>query len=216
VAAAVIVGAGPYGEVYLAYLRDAGVDVRGFLDDTPAKQGQVIRGCPVLGTTDAIERLADLDVSDVYAPLGHNRPRARFLDRAAAAGLATPSFVHPRAVVAPEVAMGRAVYVLPGTILEPYVVLGDYALVAANVTVSHHTVLGRAVFLSSDVTTAAKMHVGDYAYVGLGATMVTDKCRLVGEDAVIGAGAVVLRDVAPREVVAGVPARTIRSLDPAP
>lgn len=31
----VIVGAGTYGEVYLAYLREAGVEVIGFLDDAP-------------------------------------------------------------------------------------------------------------------------------------------------------------------------------------
>ena len=49
-------------------------------------------------------------------------------------------------------------------------------------------------------------------FVGLGATMVTDKCQLVGEDALIGAGAVVVTDVKPRQVMAGVPARVIREL----
>ena len=31
----VIMGAGTYGEVYLAYLREAGVQVVGFVDDDP-------------------------------------------------------------------------------------------------------------------------------------------------------------------------------------
>ena len=31
----VIIGAGTYGEVYLAYLQEAGVEIVGFLDDDP-------------------------------------------------------------------------------------------------------------------------------------------------------------------------------------
>ena len=31
----VIIGAGTYGEVYLAYLQEAGIEIVGFLDDNP-------------------------------------------------------------------------------------------------------------------------------------------------------------------------------------
>jgi FlaA1/EpsC-like NDP-sugar epimerase len=59
---AVIVPGGPYGEVFLAYLEEAGIDVAGFLDDTPEKQNTDVRGVPVLGTTDLIEQLGSMDV----------------------------------------------------------------------------------------------------------------------------------------------------------
>ena len=51
----VLIGAGTYGEVYLAYLREAGVDVVGFLDDAPKFENQFVRGVPVLGP---VSRLA--------------------------------------------------------------------------------------------------------------------------------------------------------------
>ena len=54
----VIIGAGTYGEVYLAYLQESGVEIIGFLDDADAVQGQMIRGIPVLGKTDLLKSLS--------------------------------------------------------------------------------------------------------------------------------------------------------------
>lgn len=51
----VIIGAGTYGEVYLAYLQEAGVEIVGFLDDNPKYVGTNVRGIPVLGEIPMIE-----------------------------------------------------------------------------------------------------------------------------------------------------------------
>ena len=54
--------------------------------------------------------------------------------------------------------------------------------------------------------------VGRGASIGSGAVIL---CGVtIGEGALVGAGAVVTADVAPRQVVAGVPARMLRFLDP--
>jgi acetyltransferase-like isoleucine patch superfamily enzyme len=54
------------------------------------------------------------------------------------------------------------------------------------------------------------VHVGAGAWVGSGA-IVLGPCR-IGADAVVAAGAVVTGDVAAQTLVAGVPARVVRSL----
>lgn len=54
------------------------------------------------------------------------------------------------------------------------------------------------------------VHVDAGAWVGSGAILI-GPCR-IGADAVVGAGAVVIGDVAPETIVAGVPARLVRSL----
>lgn len=56
------------------------------------------------------------------------------------------------------------------------------------------------------------IEIEDGAWIGAGA-IVVDGVR-VGRNAVVGAGAVVTRDVSPRTMVAGVPARLVRQLDP--
>jgi phosphonate metabolism protein (transferase hexapeptide repeat family) len=55
---------------------------------------------------------------------------------------------------------------------------------------------------------AAKVHVGNDCWIGHGAIILPDV--IIGDGAVIAAGAVVSRDVPPYTVVAGVPARPLR------
>ncbi|MCB1356319.1 MAG: hypothetical protein KDK53_07450 [Maritimibacter sp.] len=58
---------------------------------------------------------------------------------------------------------------------------------------------------------ALPITVEDYAWIGAGAIVLPGVT--IGTGAVVAAGAVVTRDVAPRSIVAGNPARLLRSVD---
>lgn len=45
----IIIGAGTYGEVYLAYLQEAGFEIVGFVDDDLKYEGTEVKGVPVIG-----------------------------------------------------------------------------------------------------------------------------------------------------------------------
>jgi maltose O-acetyltransferase len=60
------------------------------------------------------------------------------------------------------------------------------------------------------VETGAPVTIGENCWIGAGAIVLPGVT--VGDDAIVGAGAVVTRDVAPRTVVAGTPARVVREL----
>ena len=55
-----IIGAGTYGEVYLAYLREAGIEIVGFVDDNPDLIGKSVKEVPVLGKTSDWAVLKDM------------------------------------------------------------------------------------------------------------------------------------------------------------
>jgi len=59
-------------------------------------------------------------------------------------------------------------------------------------------------------TCSLPIHIEDYAWIGAGATILQG--ITVGHDSVVGAGAVVTRDVLPETIVAGVPAHVIRKI----
>lgn len=86
-----------------------------------------------------------------------------------------------------------------------YVVVGSGAVLGANVTLTPGVVLGHRRGGTSSRDGSPRL--GDRVYVGPGAKLVGP--IEIGDDALIGVNAVVLRDVPARAVLAGNPARQV-------
>lgn len=210
----IIIGAGTYGEVYLAYLQWAGVNVVGFLDDDPKYIGQTVRGVPVLGQVSALETLKDTDgIEAVYCPIGANVIRVRFLEKARSLGYKTPNYIHPTVIIAPHVEIAdEGVYILQATQIMPFVTIERDVMISTGSNIIHHSYLSQGTFVSNGVCFGANVHSKKYAYVGMGATIMTG-VEILGEDCLIGAGAVVIKDVPDYAIMAGVPAKVLRIKD---
>lgn len=209
----VIIGAGTYGEVYLSYLRDAGVDIIGFLDDDSKYEKQIVHGVPVLGGTQLLGSLRkEYGVEAVYCPLGNNKLRVYFLSLAKRLGYEIPNFIHKSVIVSSGVTIGEGVYILLGTTIMPYTTIKDYVMISMGVHLAHHSVLENGVFLSTGCNFGASICAHRYAYCGISSTIMTGVNEL-GEDCLIGAGAVVIHDVPDRAVMAGVPAKILKIKD---
>ncbi len=206
----IIISAGKYAEVYLTYLREQNIDVIGFLDDSADLAGKEISGLPVLGKVSDLAAIKeDCGIEAVYCPLGNNVLRRKFLTDARNLGLKTPNFIHSSVVISPEVQMGEGVYILLGAQIMPFVHIENDVMISMNACVAHHSVLREGTFLSTGVNFGASIIAEENAYVGIGATIMTGVCRL-GKNCLVGAGAVVIKDVEDDAVVAGVPAKFIK------
>lgn len=207
----IIIGAGTYGEVYLAYLREAGVDVVGFIDDNPKLWNYYVQGIPVLGGIDLLEKINEtIGIEAVYCPIGDNLFRVHVLDKAQNLGYCIPNYIHPSVNIAPEVCIShKGVYILPNTTILPHVYIEDYVMISTGTNIIHHSKLKKGVFLSNGVNLGANIIAKEYAYVGMGATIMTGVKEL-GSNCLIGAGAVVIKDVPDNAVMAGIPAKVVR------
>lgn len=207
----IIIGAGTYGETYLFFLREAGMDVVGFLDDNVQLTGHIVRGVPVLGTTELLPKLKELyGVENVYCPIGSNRVRVSILERARALGYQTPNFIHHKAYISSNVSMpNEGVYIEANTYIYPYTSIERDVMICVGSIVAHHSHLSQGTFISAGVNFGASVHADKFAYIGIGSTIMTGVKEL-GEDCLVGAGAVVVRNVPAYTVVAGVPAKLLR------
>ena len=111
--------------------------------------------------------------------------------------------------------VGRRCKISSHTFICEGVTIGDRVFIGHGVTFVNDTyprATGRtgALQTESDWTVETTV-VEEGASVGSGATILSKV--VIGHDAIVGAGSVVVRDVPPRAIVAGNPARLLRMLD---
>lgn len=203
----VIVGAGTYGQVYAAYLKEV-YEIIGFIDDNEMLHNTEINNIKVLG--DFTFLLTKVDKStNVIIPVGNNKIRVRLLEKVIEAGFKTPNFIHKDTQIHHSVMLGRCIYILPGTHIMPFTEIKDFVLISMGVNIAHHTVVERGCFFSQGVNIGASIHLKENAYCGIASTVMTG-VKEVGENSLIGAGAVIIRDVPDGVTVVGNPGRVIK------
>ena len=197
------VGTGGMGREAAAWVADLGdsYELLIFLDDDPSRQDAEVVGLPVLGGLAWTQ--GHLDVEVVVA-VGSPQARAEVVRHLDAAGgrLVT---------IGPRVAIGEGAIVCPGVILTCDLTcdirVGRAAIVNDGARVGHDVDLGDASFIAPGVDLAGSVAVEEQADVGIRASVIQG-CR-IGARAVVGAGAVVIRDVPSDTTVVGAPARPV-------
>jgi tetrahydrodipicolinate N-acetyltransferase len=125
----------------------------------------------------------------------------------------------------------------PGSIIREHVTIAPGAIVMMGAVINIGAVVGEGTMIDMNATIGGRVHVGRMCHIGAGAVLagvieppsaqpvvIEDDVLIganavvlegvrVGTGAVVAAGAVVVDDVAPHTVVAGVPARWIKNVD---
>jgi len=212
-ASIVVVGGGGHAKVVIEILLAAGKPVAGFTDPSlPA--GSRFAGIPCLGPDGALRELRSAGVEAAIIALGDNALRARLVQEVRALGFELANAIHPGASVSATAALGAGVAVMAGAVVNAATALGDGCIVNTGATVDHDNRIGRFVHIAPGAHLAGYVTVEDGALIGVGATVGRGRALTVGRGAVIGIGSVVIGDVAPSAVVAGNPARPLRTPPP--
>ncbi|MEL7087163.1 MAG: acetyltransferase [Planctomycetota bacterium] len=191
----VIYGAGDHGLVVADAARAAGTHVLGFLDDAPHPAGRDLLD-PDHPTVAAAEFIV---------AIGDNAARLKVLCHLREQGRSLINVVHPDATVSTEVQLGRGIYVGPRAVVGPAVELGDAVIINSASVVEHHDRLAAGVHVAPGAALAGRVGVGESTLVGLGARVLPG--LKLGKRCIVGAGAVVTRDVPDHTTVRGIPAK---------
>lgn len=209
-----IVGASGHGRVVLDVLeKQGGREIVGFVDaGRPAGDSEL--GYPIIGNEDALVALAAAGGVDGFiVAIGDNAIRLTVVSRILQKlpTLELISGVHPDAALGRHVTIGSGSVVMAGVCINSCSTIGRGCILNTRSSLDHDSSMGDFSSLGPGVTTGGNCTIGDGAAVGIGATLIHGVT--IGMHTVVGAGATVVRDLAPKQVAYGSPARVVRPRD---
>lgn len=193
----IIIGASGHGKVIADIAEKCGYTDIYFLDDNTE-----IKSCgsyPVMGVSGKIK---DLD-GDVIVAIGNATIRKRILESIEEERLAV--LIHPNAVIAETVTIGTGTVIMAGTVINPDSVIGRGCIINTCASVDHDCWLEDFVHVAVGAHLAGGVKIGSGTWIGAGA--VVNNGVNIFRDCMIGAGAVVVRDIEESGTYVGVPAR---------
>ena len=192
-----IIGASGHGKVVADIARKNGYKEIVFLDDDDSIHE--CGGYPVIGkSTEA----GTID-ADVIIGIGNARVRKQIQESIQNEKLVT--LIHPDAVVAEDVVIGKGTAVMAGAVINPGVRIGKGCIINTCSSVDHDCIVDDFVHVAVGSHLCGTVNVGAGTWIGAGVTV--NNNVFICPDCMIGAGAVIVNDIWERGTYVGVPAR---------
>ncbi len=206
----IIIGDGETAQLACEYFtHDSELTVAGFAVEERYRKTEGLCGLPVVPLESVEKRFAPEDyaafVAISYTQL--NRVRTRLFEHMQSRGYALASYVSSRAFVWRTASIGKNCFVLENNVVQHGVRIEDNVFLWSGNHIGHQTVIRRNTYIASHVVISGFCEIGASCFVGVNAAF-NDKIK-VGEDGIIGSGAVVVRDTEPGRVYVGNPAKAL-------
>lgn len=147
----------------------------------------------------------------VFVAIGSNEARLKWLTRLSQHGLDLASIIHPHAQVSPDTKLGTGTLVVAGAVVNIGAELGSGCIANTGCGIDHDCRLEEGVHVCPGAYLAGNVSVGSLSWIGIGSAV--SHGISIGRRVTVGAGAVVINDVADQLTVVGVPARSIAQKD---
>ena len=208
----VIVGASGFGRE-VAWLverinqKEATWKILGFVDDNNEIQGKLINGYKVIGKTNSL-----IGYSDAYyvCAVGVSKTRKAIIERIKGImpDIKFATLIDPSVELSNLVNIGEGTIICAHTILTVNIEIGCHVIINLDCTVGHDAVLKDFVTLYPSVNVSGATEIGRCSELGTGMQIIQGKT--IGDNSIVGAGAVVVKDIPANCTAVGSPAKPIK------
>jgi sugar O-acyltransferase (sialic acid O-acetyltransferase NeuD family) len=201
-----ILGAGPFAEdVADIVMASNEWELAGFVEGLDRSRcAQERRGRPVLWIDDVHKFAAS---HAAICAVGSTK-RERLIEQARGAGIQFTKLLHPSAQVSASATLDEGVIIGAGSVVGAGTHLGAHVLIGRGALIGHHVAVGSYSTVGPGCNIAAQCMIGVGTYLGIGAILI-DRLR-IGSGCLVGAGALVTRDLPDRVQAIGAPARIVK------
>ncbi len=203
----IIIGASGHGKVVADIIRKSGNQVLGFLDDNKLLPKFFI-GLPLLGVVNDYKKYTE--IAEFVIAIGNVEIREKI--SAKLEGVRWHTAIHPSAIISEiDVKIGEGTVIMANAVVNSESQIGKHCIVNSSAVVEHDNVIEDFVHVSVGVKLGGTVHVGKKTWIGLG-SCINNNINICS-NCVIGAGAVVVRDIDEQGIYVGVPAKRKRDVN---
>ncbi len=179
----------------------------GFIDDDDTIQGSTINGYKVLGKTEDIKKYYD---AYFVCAVGASRVRKKIVQNMKDVNpdVKFGTLIDPSVEISDFVNLGEGTIICAHTIITVNISIGNHVIINLDCTIGHDAVLQDFVTMYPSVNVSGITNIGYAVELGTGMQIIQGKS--IGDYSIIGAGAVVVKDIPSKCTAVGSPAKPIK------
>ena len=182
----------------------------GFIDDDETLIGTEINGYKVLGKTEDV-----VNYPDAYfvCAVGASRVREKIVNnlKRVYPDIKFASIIDPSVEMSDYVNIGEGSIICAHTIITVNITIGEHVIINLDCTIGHDAVLCDFVTLYPSVNVSGITKIGYGVELGTGMQIIQGK--QVGSYSIVGAGAIVVKDIPEKCTAVGSPAKPIKYME---
>ena len=202
----VIIGAGGHSKVIADIVEKSNDILLGFLDDNLEKGKNIISNYSVLGKIEDCLKIKEQDNEiEFVIGIGCNRIRKEIASKYK---LNYYTAIHPSAQIGLDVKIEDGTVVMANACINPGANVGKHSIINTGAIIEHDNIIENYVHISPNSALAGTVKVGERTHVGIGAIVKNN--ITICSNCIIGAGAVVVKNIEEQGTYIGVPAKKTR------
>ena len=207
----IIIGAGAFGREMYWHIQNSygyGIDydVKGYIADDYDSNANVALNLqrPLLSSINDYY----IEKDDVFiCAIGSVNARENTINRILNKGGQFISIIHNTSLIHETAKIGVGVFIGPYTVIGDSVELKDHVMLNTHSSIGHDAIVEEYTCIMSYVDITGCCHIGKKVFLASGSRMTPSS--IIGAEAYVGIGSVILRHVKPKTKVFGNPARVL-------
>lgn len=179
----------------------------GYFDDGIEK-GKLINDYPVLGGINELNQY-NTELSIAIA-IGDPTVKRKVIEKITNPFVNFPLLIHPGVLIGNRKfnKIGKGCIICAGVIITVNITIKDFVILNLSCTVGHDTIIGDYSSFMPSVNISGEVIIESGVYIGTGAKIINQ--LTIGENTIVGAGAVVCKSLPANCTAVGVPANVIK------
>lgn len=202
----VIIGAGGHAKVIADIIEKSGDEIVGFLDDNKEIGTTIINEYKVIGDLNNRFTMAVTKENlEFIIAIGDNKKREEISH---SPNLKFYTAIHPSAQMGLDVEIQEGTVIMANACINSSAKIGKHCIINTGAIIEHDNIIEDFVHISPNVSLGGTVKVGENTHVGIGTTVKNN--IEICNNCIIGAGAVVVKNIMEEGTYVGVPAKKMK------